>query len=274
MKKISPSKTILYIVLILGGIATVLPFIWMISTSLKSGGEIYKLPLTFIPESIQWKNYKTVFDRVPMTQYAINSILVTTVITVGTIITSILAAFAFARLKFWGRDILFTLLLGTMMVPSEMLISPNFVTLSKMGLINKMPALYLPWIASVFTIFLMRQYFLGIPEELYYAARVDGTSDFKYLIRVMIPLSRPGIITVALLRIINSWNEFLWPLLMVSTPDKRTLPVGLAQFITEAGPNYNLLMAYSSIIILPVILMYIFLQKYIIQGIARSGIKG
>ncbi|MDY0235294.1 MAG: carbohydrate ABC transporter permease [Gudongella sp.] len=274
MHKKSSFKIIIYAILILGCLITLIPFIWMITTSLKSGGEIYKLPLAFLPESFKWENYKTVFEKVPMLQYAINSVIVTTIITVGTVLTSILAAFAFSKKKFFGRDILFTLLLSTMMVPSEMLISPNFVTLSKFGLINKLPALYIPWVASVFTIFLLRQYFLGIPEELYYAAKVDGCSDFKYLIRVMVPLARPGIITIALIRIINSWNEFLWPLLMVSTPDKRTLPVGLAQFITEAGPNYNLLMAYSSIIILPVIVIYIFLQKYVIQGVARSGIKG
>lgn len=274
MNKTRLLKVISYIILILGCLITLIPFIWMISTSLKSGGEIYKLPLTFIPESIRWDNYKTVVNKVPMMQYAFNSVIVSGIITIGTIITSILAAFAFSKKKFFGRDILFTLLLSTMMVPSEMLIAPNFVTLSKLGLINKIPALYIPWVASVFTIFLLRQYFLGIPEELYYAAKVDGCSDFKYMIRVMVPLARPGIITIALIRIINSWNEFLWPLLMVSTPDKRTLPVGLAQFITEAGPNYNLLMAYSSIIILPVIVVYIFLQKYVIQGVARSGIKG
>lgn len=274
MKKIKLLNVITYLVLILGALVTVIPFIWMLSTSLKSGGEIYKLPLTFIPKKIMIENYKIVFNKVPMRQYMINSLIVTAIITVATIITSILAAFAFSRFDFWGRDVLFTLLLGTMMVPGEMLIAPNFVTLSKLGLINTVTALYLPWIASVFTIFLLRQHFLGIPEELYYAAKVDGCSDFKYLIKVMIPLSKPGIITVALLRIVNSWNEFLWPLLMVSTPDKRTLPVGLSQFITEAGPNYNLLMAYSSIIILPIVLIYIVLQKYIIQGVQRSGIKG
>lgn len=274
MKKIKVLNIISYGILVLGCLLTLIPFIWMISTSLKNGGEIYKLPITFIPESIRWDNYRTVFNKVPMRQYTINSVIVSSVITIGTIITSILAAFAFSRKNFFGKDILFTILLSTMMVPSEMLIAPNFVTLSKMGLINKRPALYLPWIASIFTIFLLRQYFLGIPEELYYAAKVDGCSDLKYLIKIMIPLSRPGIVTVALHRIINSWNEFLWPLLMVNTPDKRTLPVGLAQFITEAGPNYNLLMAYSSIIILPVIIIYIFLQKYIIQGVAKSGIKG
>lgn len=267
-------NAIRYIILIAGCFVTLIPFLWMISTSLKSGGEIYKLPLTFMPERIKWENYSTVVSKVPMMRYALNSILVSSIITIGTIITSVLAAFAFSRKKFFGRDIIFTLLLGTMMVPGEMLIAPNFVTISKMGLMNKLPALYLPWIASIFTIFLLRQYFLGIPEELYYAAKVDGCSDFKYLIKVMVPLSKPGIITVALLRIINSWNEFLWPLLMVSTPDKRTLPVGLAQFITEAGPNYNLLMAYSAIIIIPVIVVYIFLQKYVIQGVSRSGIKG
>lgn len=267
-------KIIIYFILIFGCILTLLPFLWMMSTSLKSGGEIYKLPLKFLPETIKWENYSTVINKVPMRSYAFNSVIVSAIITIGTIITSVLAAFAFSKKKFFGRDVIFTLLLSTMMVPGEMLIAPNFVTLSKLGLINTRTALFIPWIASVFAIFLLRQYFLGIPEELYQAAKIDGCSDFKFLITIMIPLAKPGIITVALIRIINSWNEFLWPLLLVSTPDMRTLPVGLSQFITEAGPNYNLLMAYSSIIIVPVIVLYVFLQKYVIEGVSRSGIKG
>ena len=164
--------------------------------------------------------------------------------------------------------------MATMMVPSEVLIAPNFVTMTKLKLINTLPALYIPWIASAFSIFLLRQYFLTIPKELYNAAKIDGCSDFKYLIKVMVPYSKPALISIALLRIINSWNEFLWPLLMINQPEKRTLPVGLTTFMTEAGDQFNYLMAYSSLVIIPVIILYIFLEKHIIKGFSRSGIKG
>ncbi|ABR47911.1 binding-protein-dependent transport systems inner membrane component [Alkaliphilus metalliredigens QYMF] len=267
-------RIIKYLILVIGALVTLIPFFWMLSTSFKTLGEVYQMPPGLLPNNFNFDNYRVVIEKTPMSTYLFNSVLVTTIVTVGTLVTSILAAFAFSRVKFKGRDIIFTILLSTMMVPSELLITPNFVILSKLNLINTLTALYLPWISSMFAIFLLRQYFLGIPEELYYAAKVDGCSDFKYLIKVMVPLTKPALITIALLKIVYSWNEFLWPMIMVSTPDKRTLPVGLAYFMTEAGPNYHLLLAYASIIIVPVIFIYLLLQKYIIQGITRSGIKG
>lgn len=274
MKKIKILNVLSYTILIAGCVITLLPFIWMLSTSFKGSGEIYILPPKFIPDTFNWGNYNEVFNRVPMKTYFINSLVVTFMVTIGTLITSVLAAFAFSRIRFKGRDIIFAILLGTMMVPGEMLIAPNFVTLSKLNLINTRPALYIPWLASVSSIFFVRQFFLTVPEELYHAAKVDGCSDFKYMIKIMVPFSKPALITVGLLKIIYSWNEFLWPLLMTSTPDKRTLPVGLTNFMTEAGAHYNLLMAYSSIVIIPIIGIYIFLQKYIMSGVTRAGIKG
>lgn len=274
MKKIKVFKIISYIILIIGSLIALLPFIWMLSTSLKSAGEIYVMPPKLIPNSFRYQNYQEVFRKVPIKTYFLNSLIVTLIVTIGTLITSILSAFAFSRLKFWGRDVLFAVLLGTMMVPGEMLIAPNFVTLSKLNLINTRPALYLPWLTSISSIFLLRQFFLTVPEELYYAAKVDGCSDFKYMLKVMVPFAKPALITISLLKIIYSWNEFLWPLLMTSTPEMRTLPVGLTNFMTEAGNHYNLLMAYSSIVIIPIIIIYVFLQKYIMDGVTRGGIKG
>ena len=161
-----------------------------------------------------------------------------------------------------------------MMIPSEVLLAPNFVMLTKLKLINILHALYIPWIASAFSVFMLRQYFLDIPKELYHSAKVDGCSDFKYLWKVAVPYSKPALISIALLRVINSWNEFLWPLLMINRPDKRTLPVGLATFMTEAGPHYHYLMAYSAMVIVPVIIVYLILQKHLIEGLSKNGIKG
>ena len=268
-------RFIIYIIISIGVFLSIIPFIWMIITSLNSFESIYKLPPEFIPKEVTLNNYFEVFRSVPFFKnYFINSIFVSFMVTIGTLFTTILAAFAFSNLDFYGKNTLFIILMATMMVPSEVLIAPNFVTMTKLKLINTLPALYIPWIASAFSIFLLRQYFLTIPKELYNAAKIDGCSDFKYLIKVMVPYSKPALISIALLRIINSWNEFLWPLLMINQPEKRTLPVGLTTFMTEAGDQFNYLMAYSSLVIIPVIILYIFLEKHIIKGFSRSGIKG
>ncbi|GAA0177150.1 carbohydrate ABC transporter permease [Clostridium sediminicola] len=262
------------IILIIGGIITLFPFVWMISTSLKTGQQVYEMPPKLMVSSPQISNYFEVLRRVPFEKYFSNSVFVSISVTFGTLITSILAAFAFSRIKFFGRDIIFSVFLATMMIPGEVLVIPNYVTLAKLGWINTRLALIAPWMVSVFAVFLMRQYFLGIPESYYYSAKIDGCSDFNYLWRIMVPLAKPAILTIVLLKMIYSWNEFLWPLLVTNTPEMRTLPVGLAVFSTEAGTLYHLLMAASSMIILPILILYFGLSKHIINGAVRSGIKG
>ncbi|SOC44610.1 carbohydrate ABC transporter permease [Ureibacillus acetophenoni] len=268
------SKGFIYILLTIGSLLMLLPFIWMISTSLKTPGEVMSMPPTWIPESWKWDNYLKAWEMAPFLRYTLNSIIVVIVSTIGEIITTILAAYAFSRLQFWGRDIVFAILLGTMMVPGEMLLIPNFVTLSNLGWINQYEALIIPWLASIFSIFLLRQYFLGVPKELHYAAKIDGCSNFRFLWSVMVPLAKPAIVTIALLKAIGSWNAFLWPLIVTQSEEMRTLPVGLTAFTTEAGTNFELLMAASSMIILPMIILYIILQKYIIEGVSKAGLKG
>ena len=263
-----------YIALTVGSIVTLLPFIWMIATSFKTSAEVYKMPPTLIPENINLDNFIYVFDKVPMSTYFFNSIFVAACVTVATVITSVLAAYAFSNLKFPGRDILFSIIIATMMVPSELLIIPNFVTLSKLGWINRYHALIIPWTTSVFSIFFLRQFFLGIPKELYYAAKADGCSDLAYIIKVMVPIAKPAILTVAILKIVYSWNEFLWPLLVTNSQDLRTLPVGISSFITDSSVNHNHVSAYAIITIAPIFVLYLFFRKYIIAGSARSGIKG
>lgn len=267
-------KVFKYIFLLIGAIFILIPFIWMILTSLKDLSEIFSKDIVLFPKSLKWENYIEVFKLNQFTRHIFNSIIVTICITLGELFTTILAAFAFSNFKFKGRDLLFTLLLGTMMVPSEVLIIPNFVLLSKLGWIDTYKALIIPWCASVFAIFFLRQYFLGIPKELYYAAKVDGCSDFKYLCTVMVPIAKPAIITLAILKIINSWNAFMWPLIVTNSEEMRTLPTVLAKFSSEIGVDYNLLMAATTIIILPMIIIYILLSKRIINGVSSSGIKG
>ena len=262
------------VLILIGAVITLFPFIWMISTSLKTGQQVYEMPPKLITTTPQFSNYLEVLKRVPFEKYFWNSVFVSLMVTIGTLVTSILAAFAFSRIKFFGRDVIFSIFLATMMVPGEVLVIPNYVTLARLGWINTRLALIAPWMVSVFAIFLMRQYFLGIPESYYYSAKIDGCNDFTYLWRIMVPLAKPAILTIALLKVIYSWNEFLWPLLVTNTPEMRTLPVGLAVFSTEAGTSYHLLMAAAAMIILPILILYFALSKHIINGAVKSGIKG
>ncbi|AFS79434.1 putative carbohydrate uptake ABC transporter permease protein [Gottschalkia acidurici 9a] len=266
--------TVTYMLLIIGAIFILLPFIWMITTSLKPSNEVLIMPPKWIPSKLMWENYKIAFQSAPFKRYFINSIFVTTVVTLCELFTTILAAFAFSRIRFKGRDILFSILIATMMVPGEVLIIPNFVTLSNLGWIDTYKALIIPWCASIFAIFLLRQYFLGIPEQLYYAAKIDGCSDSRYLWSIMVPIAKPALMTLAILKIVGSWNSFMWPLIVTNSDNMRTLPVALSAFSSEAGTQHNVLMAASTMIIFPVFIIYLILQKHIVAGVSRTGMKG
>lgn len=274
LKKVKLEKVLIYIVLIITAIFILTPFIWILLTALKSPEEVFSNPPVIVPSKLQWQNFIEVFKLKNFSRYFLNSVVITIAITAGELITTILAAFAFSNLDFKGKDIIFTLLIGTMMVPGEVLLIPNFVTLSKIKWINTYKALIIPWCTSVTSIFFLRQYFLNIPKQLYYAAKVDNCSDFKYLIKIVIPIARPAIFTIAILKIINSWNSFMWPLIMTNSEKMRTLPIILAKFSSEVGMDYHMLMAASTIIITPMIIIFIFLSKYIINGVSKGGIKG
>ena len=263
-----------YTILIMGAVFILLPFIWMILTSVKPDSEVLKMPPQWIPSRIQWENFVEAYHAVPFFTYFKNSVIVTICITTCELITTVLAAFAFAQLEFRGKNLLFMLLIATMMVPGEILVIPNFVTLANMGWINTYKAMIAPWATSVFSIFLLRQQFASIPQSYYKAARVDGCKDLRFLCTVMIPMSRPTVVSIALLKIINSWNSSLWPLIVTNSKEMRTLPVGLAYFSPEAGTSYNTLMAFSLMIISPTIIVYLFTRKYIIQGVSKAGLKG
>ena len=267
-------KIIIYALLILGAFITLIPFIWMISTSLKSSSEVLTMPPKWIPEVFRWDNYSKALEVAPFGIYFVNTVIVTVINTVLTVIFVVLASYAFARLNFWGKDLLFSILLATMMIPGEMLIITNYITIVNMGLVNTLTALIVPYIASVFYIYLMRQFFMQIPKELYYAAKVDSCTDWKYLWRVMVPMNKHGIVTIAILNAITSWNAFLWPLIVTNSQEKRVLSIGLIQFQTEAGTHFELLMAAATIIVVPMIIFYLIMRKYIINGVARGGLKG
>ncbi len=273
-KGFSPGKFVSYIILVLGAIFILIPFAWMILTSVKPSNEVLLMPPKWIPTKFLWENYIKAYKAAPFRQYFFNSVFVAACVTAGDIITTILAAFAFSNISFKFKHIVFIAMVATMMVPSEILIIPNYVTLSEFGWINSYKALILPWCASIFSIFLLRQQFSSIPDAYYKAAKVDGCSDFRYLFTIMVPMSIPTLMSIGILKLINSWNSYMWPLIVTNTTEMRTLPVALAAFSTEAGTKYNLLMAFSVMIVAPILIMYFFTQKYIIKGVSKTGLKG
>ena len=263
-----------YFLLVIFAIITVFPFYWMISSSLKSGFEVIQTPPTMLPENVMWSNYSTAFSMAPFGRYFINTIIVTVLSIVSTVVISILSAFAFSHLEFKGRDLIFSIFIAAMMIPGEVLIVNNFKTISNLGMIDTYTSLFIPYAASVLYIYMLREFFLTVPKPLYYAAKIDGAGDWKFLWKVLVPIAKPSIITISILVGINSWNAFLWPLLVTNNENMRVLATGLTAFQSDAGNQYELLMAASSIITVPIVGVYVFLHKKIMNGISLGGTKG
>lgn len=263
----------LYLSLTVGAALMLLPFAWMLSTSLKTLSEALRIPPIWIPKVPHWENYALAWNAAPFGRYFFNSFFIAITTTVGEVIATVFAAYAFAKMNFLGKNVLFTLLLGTLMIPGQMLLVPNYVTIKRLGWYNTYWALIIPWVVSVFGIFLLRQFFRTIPDELWDAARIDGCSRFRFIWRIVVPLARPGIATVALFKFVGSWNAFLWVLIMTDKVELRTVPVGLRYFMSDMGTEYPLLMAAATMAIVPVLILFFFTQRQFIQGIARTGLK-
>lgn len=273
----------IYTLLTLGAIFTLIPFYWMVATSLKSAEEVIKIPTDFFPLhpfENGYSNYSTVFTTqyqgVTLLRVVGNTLLVGALTTVGTVITTVLAAFAFSRLEFKGRELIFSLLLSTMMIPGEMMIITNFETVSTLNWLDSFQALIIPFTASVFYTFFLRQNFMQIPNELYYAAKVDGKTDFGYLFRVMIPIARPSIITITILSMIGSWNAYIWPRTVSQIPEMKLVTDGImTMFSSETGgETSHIIMAAATVVALPLLLAFVLFKKYIMRGVGRAGIKG
>ena len=268
---------IIYFVLLVGAFMSIMPFFYMVSTSLMTLGET--INRQFLPKVPQWQNYAEAWTEAAFSRYFLNTVIITALTIIGLLCTSILAAYAFANIQFPGRESLFMVLLATMMIPGTVTFIPNFLMIRGEIIpwgswMNTLQALTVPFIAKAFAIFLLRQFFKGIPKELWDAAQIDGAGHLKFLMAVVIPMSRPVILTVTLFTFVDAWNEFIWPLLVTTTPTWRPLGVGLWSFVSEAGPQTHWLMAGSVIVILPVLLVYFITQKYFTEGIATSGLKG
>ncbi len=276
----------IYAFLIIMALIVVFPFYWMIISSLKSTAE-YRFPVpTLFPQHIMWSNYIEAFTAANLSRLFLNTVVVGLVSTVLSLVITVLSAFAFARLEFKGRDAMFGLLLATMMIPGELFTITNYTTVSVFGWLGgngerqtQMEAylvLIVPFLVSVFYIYLLRQNFLQIPNELYLAAKVDGTSDFKYLWKVMIPLSLPNLISITILKMMGAWNSYVWPRLVTTREEYRLITNGLRDAFTDMSGQANIpvQMAAVAVVSLPLFLVFIFLRKYIMKGVSRSGIKG
>ncbi|HLV12993.1 MAG TPA: carbohydrate ABC transporter permease [Trueperaceae bacterium] len=266
-----------YLALVVGAVVSMSPFLYMVSTSLMTLGETINRRL--LPATPQWVNYRTAWSEADFALYFRNSVIITALVIVGVLVTCTLAGYAFARIRFPGRETIFLVLLATLMIPGTVTFLPNFLMVRGEVIpwgswLNTLPALTVPFMSTAFVIFLFRQFFLGIPHELYDAARIDGAGHLRFLTAVVVPMSKPVIMTATLLTFVSSWNEFLWPLLVTTTPKWRPLGVGLYTFISEAGPQTHLLMAGAVITVLPVLLVYFLTQKQFTEGIATSGLKG
>lgn len=268
------SKIPVYLFLILGSLLMLFPFVWMILTSFKTHAEAIMFPPKFLPKSFSFVNYKQAFSMAPFGKYFINSVIVMILSVLTTTTTTILGAFAFSKMKFPGRSVIFSILLSLMMIPFEMLIITNYTTAVKLKLINTIPGLIFPFIASIFYTYILRNFFETIPDSLYYSARIDGASNWKYLWRIMVPMAKPSLFTIILLNALASWNSFIWPMYVTTDSRSRTLPYALQVFTTEAGSLQELLMAASSIVVIPMIILFVFARKYIVNGVSRGGLKG
>lgn len=270
------SHIFIYIFLALIALFIVFPFYWMIITSLKSTQELDSLTVTFFPKKIIWSNYPNAMKRAQMGKLIYNTVLVGVVSTLGTLVTTICAAYAFSRVKFIGRDLIFTIFLATMMIPGEMMVITNYITVINLNWIDTYQAMIVPFLVSVYYIYLLRQNFRQIPNELYLAAKIDGTSDLKYLFKVMIPIAMPTITTITILKLMGSWNSYVWPNLVTTKADMRLVSNGLRTAFTsdEGRTSQNLQMAASTVITAPLMLLFLCMRKYIMRGVSRSGIKG
>ncbi len=287
------TNTIVLIVLTLGAITMMAPLLWMLSTSLKTPTEVFAIPPIWVPSPAQWGNYGTAwrvsdifaaetwsflwmeFEGVTFTTYTINTLIITVFGAIGVVLSSSLVAFAFARLRFPGRDVLFLLCISTMMVPSQVTMIPTFILFKNLGWYDTFYPLIVPaWFGGgAFNIFLMRQFFMSIPYDMDEAAKIDGCSNLGLFWNILLPLCKPALATIGVFSFVYNWNDFMNPLIYLDSNSKKTLALGLTNFVSLYGQDYHLLMAASLIIMLPIIIIFLFGQKQFIQGIATTGLK-
>jgi multiple sugar transport system permease protein len=270
----SPGAVVSQVLLTAVLLLFLMPFVWMIATALKPPAEVFGTGAGLIGSEIRWSNFAEAWSTVPFGRFMLNSLFVAVAGTVVVCVTSVLSAYAFARLRFRFRDRIFLLYLGTLMVPQEVTVVPMFILMQQFRWVDSYAALILPWAFTAFGTFLLRQFFLNIPRELEEAATIDGASRTRILLQVVVPIARPAIAVLAVFTFINYWNSFLWPLIIVNSRDMSTVPLGLNLFLSQNGNQWHLLMAAATISMLPTVVMVVLLQRHLVRGIALSGLGG
>jgi ABC-type glycerol-3-phosphate transport system permease component len=277
-RQIDYGRVLIYVTLTLGAVIAVIPFLWMISGSLMNLTEATGRAV--LPSTPQWGNYAEAWTEANFREYFVNSVIVAAITVSGQVVFCTLAGYAFARINFPAKAFFFMLLITTYMIPEAVTWIPNFIIVTWLGRvgpipwINSWPALTVPFMASAFSIFLLRQFFYQVPEELWDSAQIDGADHLRFLVQIAVPLAKPALLTVALFSFIGSWNALAWPILVTSTPEWRPISYGLSNFLDEAGAQVHLQMAGSVITIFPILIIYLFIQKQFVEGIATTGLKG
>ncbi|TSB45764.1 carbohydrate ABC transporter permease [Alkalicoccobacillus porphyridii] len=262
-------------VLIFASILFLIPFIWMVSTSLKPLTQVFTIPPEFLPEPIQWQNYVEATEYIPFWQYTFNTAIITIMSTIGVVISCPLVAYSFAKLKWRGRNTLFVITIGVMMIPAQVTMIPLFLLFNELGWVGTNLPLIVPAFFGVpFSIFLLRQFFKGLPDTLREAAKIDGASEWRIYWQIMFPLAKPAVLAIALFQFMASWTDFLGPLIYLTNEASYTLSLGLQQFQNQQGSQWHMMMAVSTMMTLPIIILFFFMQKTFIRGITFTGIKG
>ena len=265
---------IVYLILIMGIVVTILPFAWMVLTSLKGQTEAIRVPPVIFPEVLRFENYTKVFEKIPFARMYMNTIINAVVVVIMQLLLCSMAAYAFGRIKFPGRNVIFGVLLAVLMVPSSFFILPQYLIIQKMGLLNTIPALFIPNLFSAFGTFLLRQFFMALPDEIEDAARLDGCNHFMIYSRIMLPLIRSGLVALGILTLRFAWNDLMWPLIVNTFTEKMTLSAGLSFMQGQYATDYPTMMAGAVMAVLPLLILFAIFQKQFIEGVAMSGIKG
>ncbi len=267
-------KFFIYLILIVLTMCMIIPFVWMLSSSLKLDRDVFSFPMKWIPSNPRWENYKDIWTKIPLGTFIFNTAKISIIVTFLQVISSSFAAYAFAKLEFKGKNVLFLGYISTIAVPWQAYMVPQFIMMRKLGLNNTHLAIIFLQAFSAFGVFMMRQFYQGIPDELCEAARIDGLSEYKIWLKIMLPLSLPAISTLTIFTFVNTWNDFLGPQIYLISTKLKTIQIGLRMFIAQYSSEYGLIMAASVVALIPVVIIFLSLQKYFVEGVANSGLKG
>lgn len=274
-KKAVLGKILIYIILIAIALIMIIPFLWMLSASIKSDREVFQMnPFVWIPEEPRWRNYKDIWTKIPFAKFVGNTVFLTLVVTVLQLLTSSFAAYSFAKLNFRHKNTLFLAYIATIAMPWQVYMVPQFIMMRSMGLNDKLLAIICLQAFSAFGVFMMKQFYEGIPDDLCEAARIDGMSEYRIYAKIMLPLSKPALSTLTIFTFVATWNDYLGPLIYLKSQEKKTIQLGLKMFISQYSSDYGLIMAGSVLSLIPVLIVFLILQKYFVEGVASTGLKG